>query len=157
MLLAQVTFDDEQQCFITTEGETTDGLLSGMTIPLSATFQLTRNCNFKCVYCSEPPGIRTRPLEEVLAMIDKLAGMRRIIFSGGEPMASSTRTLPPGCGTGSRTSKTTSTSTSNGLWSWSDRETAPGAHRPAQAAALAARYRGSEDAKGCNRTRHPTT
>lgn len=87
MLLPQVTFDDDQQCFITADGETTDGLVSGMTMPLSATFQLTRNCNFKCVYCSEPPGIRTRPLEEVLAMIDKLAGMRRIIFSGGEPMA----------------------------------------------------------------------
>jgi len=87
MLLPQVAFDDDQQCFITSDAETTDGLVSGMTIPLSATFQLTRNCNFKCVYCSEPPGIRTRPLEEVLAMIDKLAGMWRIIFSGGEPMA----------------------------------------------------------------------
>lgn len=87
MLLPQVTFDDDQQCFITADGETTDALVSGMTMPLSATFQLTRNCNFKCVYCSEPPGIRTRSLEEVLAMIDKLAGMRRIIFSGGEPMA----------------------------------------------------------------------
>jgi MoaA/NifB/PqqE/SkfB family radical SAM enzyme len=87
MLLPQVAFDDAQQRFTTSDDQTTQGLVSGMAAPLSATFQLTRNCNFKCVYCSEPPGIRTRPLEEVLAMIDKLAGMRRIIFSGGEPMA----------------------------------------------------------------------
>jgi hypothetical protein len=83
MLLPQVAFDDAQQRFTTSDDQTTQGLVSGMAVPLSATFQLTRNCNFKCVYCSEPPGIRTRPLEEVLAMIDKLAGMRRIIFSGG--------------------------------------------------------------------------
>ena len=87
MLLPQVVFDDDQQCFTTGLTETTEQLVSGMTMPLSATFQLTRNCNFKCVYCSEPPGIRTRTLDEVLEMIDKLAGMRRIIFSGGEPMA----------------------------------------------------------------------
>jgi MoaA/NifB/PqqE/SkfB family radical SAM enzyme len=55
--------------------------------PLSLTFQLTRNCNFRCVYCSEPPGIRTRSRDQILEMIDKLRGMRRIIFSGGEPMA----------------------------------------------------------------------
>lgn len=87
MLLPQVVFDDDQQRFTTESGQTTQELMSGMTLPLSATFQLTRNCNFKCVYCSEPPGIRTRTLEEVLEMVDKLAGMRRIIFSGGEPMA----------------------------------------------------------------------
>lgn len=87
MLLPQVTFDDDQQRFTASDTETTEQLVGGMTMPLSATFQLTRNCNFKCVYCSEPPGIRTRTLGEVLRMIDKLAGMRRIIFSGGEPMA----------------------------------------------------------------------
>src|SRR6516165_10120453 len=86
-MLPEVAFDDDQQCFTTSDAERTETLVSSMTMPLSATFQLTRNCNFKCVYCSEPPGIRTRPLEQVLAMIDKLTGMRRIIFSGGEPMA----------------------------------------------------------------------
>lgn len=87
MLLPQVTFDDDEQCFKATHDEPSTGLVASMNIPLSATFQLTRNCNFKCVYCSEPPGIRTRTVEQVLEMIDKLAGMRRIIFSGGEPMA----------------------------------------------------------------------
>jgi Radical SAM superfamily len=87
MLLPTVQFDDEAQCFKADGQEATDALLAEMDLPLSATFQLTRNCNFTCVYCSEPPGIRTRTLEVVLAMVDKLAGMRRIIFSGGEPMA----------------------------------------------------------------------
>src|SRR5256885_4869241 len=86
MLSDVVTFDDDRQIF--TAGDTsTDALLSEMVIPLSLTFQLTRNCNFKCVYCSEPPGIRSRRLGELLDMVDKLPGMRRIIFSGGEPMA----------------------------------------------------------------------
>jgi MoaA/NifB/PqqE/SkfB family radical SAM enzyme len=87
MLLPTVTFDDQAQCFKVGEGEQTDTLIAAMDRPLSLTFQLTRNCNFRCVYCSEPPGIRTRTRDEVLEMIDKLQGMRRIIFSGGEPMA----------------------------------------------------------------------
>jgi MoaA/NifB/PqqE/SkfB family radical SAM enzyme len=86
MLSQAVTFDDDRQIF--TAGDTGTGdLLNEMDIPLSLTFQLTRNCNFKCVYCSEPPGIRSRSLPELLDMVDKLSGMRRIIFSGGEPMA----------------------------------------------------------------------
>jgi MoaA/NifB/PqqE/SkfB family radical SAM enzyme len=86
MLVDEVTFDDERQIF-TSDGMSTKELVARMDIPLSLTFQLTRNCNFKCVYCSEPPGIRSRSLEELLGMVDKLSGMRRIIFSGGEPMA----------------------------------------------------------------------
>lgn len=87
MLLPMVRFDNDAQCFKVQGDDDTDGLVASMDRPLSLTFQLTRNCNFRCVYCSEPPGIRTRTLPEVLEMIDKLAGMRRIIFSGGEPMA----------------------------------------------------------------------
>jgi MoaA/NifB/PqqE/SkfB family radical SAM enzyme len=87
MLLPTVRFDNEAQCFKVTDDEQTGALVGSMDRPLSLTFQLTRNCNFRCVYCSEPPGIRTRTRDEVLDMIDKLRGMRRIIFSGGEPMA----------------------------------------------------------------------
>lgn len=86
MLTDVVQFDDDRQIFVT-DDLTTDELVSRMDIPLSLTFQLTRNCNFKCVYCSEPPGIRSRSCAELLEMVDKLSGMRRIIFSGGEPMA----------------------------------------------------------------------
>jgi MoaA/NifB/PqqE/SkfB family radical SAM enzyme len=87
MLLPTVHFNDEDQCFQVQEAESTEDLVRRMDVPLSLTFQLTRNCNFSCVYCSEPPGIRSRSLDEILAMVDKLQGMRRIIFSGGEPMA----------------------------------------------------------------------
>lgn len=87
MLLPAVQFDEQAQCFKASNEEQTHTLIAEMDRPLSLTFQLTRNCNFRCVYCSEPPGIRTRTRAEVLQMIDKLQGMRRIIFSGGEPMA----------------------------------------------------------------------
>jgi len=86
MLLPTVVFNDKFQHFQHIGTETTDELVASMSLPLSLTFQLTRGCNLSCVYCSEPPGIRTRPFEQVLEMLDKLVGMRRIIFSGGEPM-----------------------------------------------------------------------
>jgi MoaA/NifB/PqqE/SkfB family radical SAM enzyme len=85
-LLPQLVFNDSDQAFQTADSEDTEAMVASMPIPLSATFQLTRKCNFGCQYCSEPPGIATRNFLEMLEMIDKLAGMRRIIFSGGEPM-----------------------------------------------------------------------
>ncbi|MNS95681.1 Antilisterial bacteriocin subtilosin biosynthesis protein AlbA [compost metagenome] len=57
-----------------------------MTVPLSLTYQLTRACNLRCVYCSEPPGIRGTSLESHLEKVDRLKGVRRIIVAGGEPM-----------------------------------------------------------------------
>lgn len=87
MTVEDLVFDDAKQIFTAKKDVATSAIVDSMSIPLSLTFQLTRNCNFKCVYCSEPPGIRTRQVEEVLEMVDKLKGMRRIIFSGGEPMA----------------------------------------------------------------------
>jgi hypothetical protein len=42
MILPQVVFDDARQCFTTGSAETTQQLISGMVMPLSATFQLTR-------------------------------------------------------------------------------------------------------------------
>ncbi|QXJ25785.1 radical SAM protein [Actinomadura graeca] len=84
--LPSLVFDAGRQCFTAPGGEETTDLVERMDRPLSVTFQLTRECNFSCSYCSEPPGITTRTRPEVLAMLDKLAGMRRIILSGGEPM-----------------------------------------------------------------------
>jgi MoaA/NifB/PqqE/SkfB family radical SAM enzyme len=86
MLLPGLVFSDKDQHFENTGEEDVDALVASMHLPLSLTFQLTRGCNLRCVYCSEPPGIATRKYETVLEMIDKLQGMRRIIFSGGEPM-----------------------------------------------------------------------
>jgi MoaA/NifB/PqqE/SkfB family radical SAM enzyme len=86
MLLPSIRFNHDEQHFESTDEQSVETLVQSMNKPLSLTFQLTRNCNYRCVYCSEPPGIRTRSLNEMKSMIDKLQGMRRIIFSGGEPM-----------------------------------------------------------------------
>lgn len=86
LLLPDVRFDDHDQCYKTDDTLDVDDLTTTMTMPLSATYQLTRDCNLRCAYCSEPPGIRTSSLEMHKEKIDKLAGMRRIILSGGEPM-----------------------------------------------------------------------
>lgn len=86
MLLPTLTFNDITQRFENSLSQDVGDLVSQMDIPLSLTFQLTRNCNLKCVYCSEPPGIASLNFDTMKSMIDKLAGMRRIIFSGGEPM-----------------------------------------------------------------------
>lgn len=86
MLLPTLQFNDQTQRFENDLEESTSELVQSMSIPLSLTFQLTRNCNLRCVYCSEPPGISSLKLEVMKDMIDKLSGMRRIIFSGGEPM-----------------------------------------------------------------------
>ena len=86
LLLPSVHFNNELQHFEDKGNNSITEMVESMSLPLSLTFQLTRTCNFECVYCSEPPGIKTRSLEEMKIMIDKLIGMRRIIFSGGEPM-----------------------------------------------------------------------
>lgn len=86
MLLPTLSFNDQTQRFENMNHEDTSSLVAQMDKPLSLTFQLTRNCNLRCVYCSEPPGIASLKFELMKDMIDKLAGMRRIIFSGGEPM-----------------------------------------------------------------------
>lgn len=85
-LLPNVRFDADDQCYKTDDALNVEDLVAAMTMPLSATYQSTRDCNLRCAYCSEPPGIRTSPLELHKEKIDKLAGMRRIILSGGEPM-----------------------------------------------------------------------
>jgi MoaA/NifB/PqqE/SkfB family radical SAM enzyme len=85
-LLPEVQFDSTDQCYKTSDELAVEDLIGSMTMPLSATYQLTRECNLRCAYCSEPPGIDTSSLEMHKEKIDKLAGMRRIILSGGEPM-----------------------------------------------------------------------
>ena len=86
MLLPNLVFDNQRQHFVQKDDEDISTLVDSMNVPLSLTFQLTRGCNLRCVYCSEPPGIKTRKYKEMIGMLDKLKGMRRIILSGGEPM-----------------------------------------------------------------------
>lgn len=85
-LLPGVRFDAKDQCYKTDDEADLDAMVATMTMPLSATYQLTRDCNLACAYCSEPPGIQSSTLDQHRQKIDKLSGMRRIILSGGEPM-----------------------------------------------------------------------
>ncbi|QQR52356.1 radical SAM protein [bacterium] len=84
--LPELQFDHQEQCYRNESGQSTTELVAQMTAPLSATYQLTRFCNLKCVYCSEPPDGVSTPLGLHLERVDRLAGMRRIIVAGGEPM-----------------------------------------------------------------------
>src|SRR6266567_1562363 len=70
VLLPDLHFDHPAQHFSTQSPMPPTELIASMNRPLSLTFQLTRGCNFKCVYCSEPPGIRSRPLAVMKAMVD---------------------------------------------------------------------------------------
>lgn len=84
--LPELRFDHVEQCYQTDASNSTEALVQKMTLPLSATYQLTRFCNLRCVYCSEPPDGISTPLEVHKERVDKLRGMRRIIVAGGEPM-----------------------------------------------------------------------
>lgn len=84
--LPELYFDSVDQCYRTDEDNSTEALVERMSVPLSATYQLTRFCNLKCVYCSEPPDGVSTPLEIHKDRVDRLKGMRRIIVAGGEPM-----------------------------------------------------------------------
>jgi sulfatase maturation enzyme AslB (radical SAM superfamily) len=74
MLLPTLSFNDQTQRFENKLDEDTLSLIEQMDKPLSLTFQLTRNCNLRCVYCSELPGIASIKLEMMKEMIDKLTG-----------------------------------------------------------------------------------
>lgn len=54
--------------------------------PLSVSLQVTRECNLKCVYCSEVGEIQTPSLEDIRVMVSNLKGVKRIILTGGEPL-----------------------------------------------------------------------
>lgn len=55
-------------------------------LPLSVILQVTRHCNFSCVFCSETEKMADSTLEEMQRMRDNLCGVPRIYLSGGEPL-----------------------------------------------------------------------
>jgi MoaA/NifB/PqqE/SkfB family radical SAM enzyme len=60
-----------------------------LTYPLSVSIQITRDCNLRCIYCSEPPaaGFAGRPSVRELSKISaNLRGVQRVILTGGEPL-----------------------------------------------------------------------
>lgn len=55
-------------------------------LPLSVIIQITRNCNFSCVFCSEIIKMDDPTLRQIERMRNNLLGVPRVYLSGGEPL-----------------------------------------------------------------------
>jgi len=55
-------------------------------LPLSVIIQVTKRCNFACVFCSEIVEIADSTPEQLERMRDNLLGVPRVYLSGGEPL-----------------------------------------------------------------------
>lgn len=66
--------------------EVGQGEVSSDNLPLSVILQVTRRCNFSCVFCSETDKMDDPTLEELQKIRDNLYGVPRIYLSGGEPL-----------------------------------------------------------------------
>jgi MoaA/NifB/PqqE/SkfB family radical SAM enzyme len=60
--------------------------VSDLKKPMSISLQVTRNCNLKCVYCSEIGYYKDPSLNEIENMLTNLKEIERIIITGGEPL-----------------------------------------------------------------------
>lgn len=54
--------------------------------PLSVIVQVTKRCDFGCVFCSETLQMADPTLAELEVVREHLAGVRRVFLSGGEPL-----------------------------------------------------------------------
>jgi len=54
--------------------------------PLSVIVQVTKRCDFGCVFCSETLQMPDATLGQLERMRDNLAGVHRVFLSGGEPL-----------------------------------------------------------------------
>jgi len=61
-------------------------ILRTITSPMSVILQITRKCQFSCIFCSEPEQIPDPSLEALNIMKQNLKGVKRIFLSGGEPL-----------------------------------------------------------------------
>lgn len=66
--------------------EISQGELLSNKLPLSVIIQVTRRCNFSCIFCSEIEKMPDPTLEEIQQMRDNLCGVPRVYISGGEPL-----------------------------------------------------------------------
>jgi len=55
-------------------------------LPLSVILQVTRRCNFSCVFCSEIEKMADPTLSDLEKMRNNLVGVPRVYISGGEPL-----------------------------------------------------------------------
>jgi MoaA/NifB/PqqE/SkfB family radical SAM enzyme len=61
-------------------------LAEAATAPLSVIVQVTRRCDFGCVFCSETLMMPDPTLDQLDAIRANLAGVQRVFLSGGEPL-----------------------------------------------------------------------
>jgi MoaA/NifB/PqqE/SkfB family radical SAM enzyme len=61
-------------------------LAEAATAPLSVIVQVTKRCDFGCVFCSETLQLPDASLVQLETMRDNLAGVPRVFLSGGEPL-----------------------------------------------------------------------
>jgi MoaA/NifB/PqqE/SkfB family radical SAM enzyme len=61
-------------------------LAEASTAPLSVIVQVTKRCDFGCVFCSETLQLPDATLGQLETMRDNLAGVHRVFLSGGEPL-----------------------------------------------------------------------
>jgi MoaA/NifB/PqqE/SkfB family radical SAM enzyme len=61
-------------------------LAESAAVPLSVIVQVTKRCDFGCVFCSETLMMPDPTLNELDAIRANLAGVQRVFLSGGEPL-----------------------------------------------------------------------
>jgi MoaA/NifB/PqqE/SkfB family radical SAM enzyme len=61
-------------------------LAEAATAPLSVIVQVTKRCDFGCVFCSETLMMPDPTLDQLDAVRVNLAGVQRVFLSGGEPL-----------------------------------------------------------------------
>ena len=57
-----------------------------LNFPLSVILQITRKCNFSCVFCSETEKMDDMSIESIQTIVKNLEGVPRVYLSGGEPL-----------------------------------------------------------------------
>ena len=61
-------------------------LARAATVPLSVIVQVTKRCDFGCVFCSETLQMADPTLEQLDTIRANLSGVARVFLSGGEPL-----------------------------------------------------------------------
>lgn len=77
-------FFNQSDCRFETSSKVSD--FQNTELPLSVIFQVTRKCNFSCVFCSEIEQFPDPTLKEIEKIKENLTGVKRVYLSGGEPL-----------------------------------------------------------------------
>jgi MoaA/NifB/PqqE/SkfB family radical SAM enzyme len=68
------------------QGAEMETLGRSATVPLSVILQVTKRCDFDCVFCSETLRMKDPTLAQLTTMSANLKGVKRVFLSGGEPL-----------------------------------------------------------------------